>query len=71
MPQFELDADGATRQVRGRSADDACRRALALDADADLAVGEAALGTGWRPVVVDGAPRARVRARDRMRFRRD
>lgn len=79
MPQYELDpaasssqsADGASRLIRGRSPEDAVRRALSLDAGAEIEIGDAALGTGWCGVHVDGALAARLRARDRMRFRRD
>ena len=71
MPQYELAADGATRQVRGRSPHDAVRRALGPEPDAEVTVGDAELGTGWCEVRIDGVPAGRVRARDRMRFRRD
>ena len=79
MPQFELDvtsaaagsADAAPRLVRGRSAEDAVRRALALEGAAVVEVGEAAQGSGWSALHVDGEARGRVRPRDRMRFRRD
>lgn len=72
MPQFELDVPpDAPRHVRGRSAEDAARRALGLAADAEVALGEAAQGSGWAELRVDGEVRGRLRARDRMRFRRD
>ena len=72
MPQYELDADdGATRQVRGRSPEDAVRRALGPAPGAEVSVGEAELGTGWCEVRVGGAPAGRVRPRARMTFRRD
>lgn len=71
MPQFELDTDGAARLVRGRSADDAVRRALALPEAARVEFGEPEGGTQWAELRVDGAPRGRLRPRDRMRFRRD
>ena len=71
MPHYELDLDGTTRHERGRTPEDAVRRALALGDEARVALGEAEGGTQWTDVRVDGVPRGRLRPRDRMRFRRD
>ena len=68
MPQFEIEPAGQpARLVRARSAAEAVEQ----DGEQDVEVGEAAPGTGWRAVTCAGAPWGRVRARDRMRFRRD
>ena len=71
MPQFELDTDGAPRLARGRSPQDAARRALGLAPDARLELGEPEAGTQWAELRVDGVPAGRIRPRGRMRFRRD
>ena len=71
MPQFELDTDGAFRLVRGRSDQDAARRALGLSADARVELGDPEDGTHWAELRVDGVRAGRLRPRDRMRFRRD
>ena len=69
MPQFEIDRPGTPPVfVRARDAADAVRR-QAGEGEPQLAAPEP--GTGWQAVTRDGQAWGRVRARDRMRFRRD
>ena len=71
MPQFELDdVHGFTGRQRGRSPEEAVRRAIGLS-EADVRVDEAADLHGWQSVRVDGEPTGRVRLHQRMQFRRD
>lgn len=71
MPQFETaPLDGAATFVRAKSPEHAVADRAGRGVEA-VAVGAAAPGSGWREATVDGAPWGRVRARDRMRFRRD
>lgn len=73
MPQYELDrtGEGAGALVRGRSPEDAVRRAVdvpeatAVEVDAPEGV------EGWQAVRVGGEAAGRIRAHQRMRFRRD
>jgi hypothetical protein len=74
MPQYELDdvgPDGFSGRTRGRTPDEAVRRALALPADADVTLDEKADLKGWQAVRIDGVPAGRVRLHQRMQFRRD
>lgn len=71
MPQFETaPAAGPAAFVRARGPEEAVARAAGRGVGA-VRLGEAAPGSGWREATVDGEPWGRVRARDRMRFRRD
>lgn len=73
MPQFELDEVGSERAGglhRGRSAEDAVRRATSTPHDVAVSVGEEDV-QGWRAIEIDGRPAGRVRLHQRMRFRRD
>jgi hypothetical protein len=74
MPQFELERVGPRAingLYRGLDAIDALRRALEIDAETPVAVGESSGAAGWQEVTLDGAPAGRVRLHQRMRFRRD
>jgi hypothetical protein len=74
MPQYELDAVGPARfsgLARGRSAEDAVRRSGGVPEAAEVALGEPDGPEAWQEVQVDGEPAGRVRAHQRMRFRRD
>ena len=75
MPQFEVQHGArAAVFVRARGPEDAVAKTVGAsgpDESGAVDVGPPAPGTGWRPVTVDGEPWGRVRARDRMRFRRD
>jgi hypothetical protein len=74
MPQFELQLLYAGRSsglVRGRDLEDAVRRALELDGDTRVALGDPDGAAAWREVLVDGARAGRGRPHQRMRFRRD
>ena len=74
MPQYELDnvgPDGFSGRTRGRTPEEAVRRALDLPADADISVSDAATLKGWQTVRIDGEEAGRVRPHQRMQFRRD
>jgi len=74
MPQYELDAVGPARFTglqRGRTPEEAVRRAGQVPDDSALVIGPEADREGWQDVAVDGAPAGRVRPHQRMRFRRD
>ena len=74
MPQYELDQvgpDGFSGRTRGRTAEEAVRRALDLPTDAEVDVSDAADLKGWQAVRIDGAAAGRVRLHQRMQFRRD
>ena len=74
MPQYELDAVGPRNVfacVRGRTPEEAIRRAVEVAEGAAVEVeGEADLH-GWQTVRIDGEASGRVRLHQRMRFRRD
>lgn len=74
MPQYELDAVGPNAvcgRVRGRTPEEAVRRAAAVPAETPVYVEDEADLHGWRAVQIDGAPAGRVRLHQRMQFRRD
>ncbi len=74
MPQYELDAVGPARFTglqRGRTPEEAVRRAGGVPDDQSLLIEPEADVQGWQAVLVDGAPSGRVRPHQRMRFRRD
>lgn len=74
MPQYELDNVGDGRfsgQMRGRTPEEAVRRALDLAAEVDVAVADNADLKGWQAVRIDGAETGRIRPHQRMQFRRD
>ncbi|MEP0548223.1 MAG: hypothetical protein ABJF88_14905 [Rhodothermales bacterium] len=74
MPQYELDHVGPAAyggRVRGRTPEEAVRRAADLDDDAAVTVGDDADLHGWQEVRIDGEPSGRVRLHQRMQFRRD
>lgn len=74
MPQYELDdvgPDQFTGRMRGRTPEEAVRRALDLSEDAEVDVDENADLRGWQAVRIDGVPAGRVRPHQRMQFRRD
>jgi len=73
VPQYELDRTGAEAGalVRGRSPEDAVRRAAEVP-DATAVEVDAPEGVeGWQAVRVGGEAAGRIRAHQRMRFRRD
>ncbi len=74
MPQYELDAVGrheVSARTRGRTPEEAVRRAAGLPDDADLAVDAEADLHGWHVVRLEGKAAGRVRLHQRMQFRRD
>jgi len=74
MPQYELDNVGASKysgRTRGRTPEEAVRRALDLPADADISVSDAADVKGWQAVRIGGAEAGQIRPHQRMQFRRD
>ena len=74
MPQYELDDVGpetVSGLYRGRSPEEAVRRATALAPEAAVDVGSEADLQGWQAVHIDGEPAGRVRLHQRMQFRRD
>ncbi|MDX1420333.1 MAG: hypothetical protein R3181_10235 [Rubricoccaceae bacterium] len=74
MPQYELDAVGPARfsgRRRGRTPEEAARRAGQVPDASALAVAPEADREGWQAVTVDGVPAGRLRPHARMRFRRD
>lgn len=74
MPQYELDAVGAEEysgRVRGRTPDEAVRRAISLPDDAAVVLADDEDLHGWREVRIDSTPSGRVRLHQRMQFRRD
>ena len=72
MPQFETRPTNApAAMIRARTPDAAVRSAAGLGDAAEVGVGEPEAGSGWCEVTVDGEVWGQVRARDRMRFRRD
>lgn len=74
MPQYELTDLGPqriARRVRARDPEAAVRTALDLDPEAPVELGEGPDVEGWYPVLLDGALHGRVRAHNRMQFRRD
>lgn len=74
MPQFELEEVGEGRVSglrRGRTAEDAVRRAIGPHQDAVVGVAADEDLQGWQEVTLDGRPSGRIRLHQRMRFRRD
>lgn len=74
MPQFEVEAswpESVSGLFRGRTPAEAFRRALDLPETTPLDIAEEADLHGWRAVEVDDRPAGRIRAHQRMRFRRD
>jgi hypothetical protein len=73
MPQFELDLSQPplTGLFRGRTVEEAVQRAANLPPETPLAVAPEEDVHGWRDVQIGNAPAGRVRAHQRMRFRRD
>lgn len=74
MPQYELDNVGASKysgRTRGRTPEEAVRRALNLPAEVDVAVADDADLKGWQAVRIDGEESGRIRPHQRMQFRRD
>jgi hypothetical protein len=74
MPQYELDnvgPDGFSGRTRGRTPEEAVRRALGLAAEMDVVVSDDADLKGWQTVRIDGEEAGRVRPHQRMQFRRD
>ena len=74
MPQYELDTAGPVAfsgLTRGRSPEDAVRRAGGVPEESRVEVGEPEGPEEWQAVRVDGEPAGRLRAHQRMRFRRD
>ena len=74
MPQYELDTVGPARtsgRFRGRTPEEAVRRAADLPEDAGLTVEDDADLHGWRAVRLSGEASGRVRLHQRMQFRRD
>lgn len=74
MPQYELDNAGPVRfsgLARGRTPEDAVRRSGGVPGDAPVEIEEPEGPEGWQPVRVGGEPAGRLRAHQRMRFRRD
>jgi len=74
MPQYEVETVGPERYsglVRGRSPEDAVRRAGGVPDASAVEVGAAEGPEAWQAVRVDGREAGRVRAHQRMRFRRD
>ena len=73
MPQFELEQvgpDGFSGLVRGRTPEEAIRRATRLSGERTVTIGLEVDVQGWQPVQVDGVLSGRVRPHQRMRFRR-
>lgn len=74
MPQYELEGVGPARFTgleRGRTAEDAARRAGTIPDDQPVEVGEPEGPQSWQAVAVGGVPAGRLRLHQRMRFRRD
>lgn len=74
MPQFEFESVVPAAESglhRGRSPEDAVRRAARADDTADVQVADDEDLHGWREVRIDGIPAGRLRLHQRMRFRRD
>jgi hypothetical protein len=74
MPQYELEnvgPDGFSGRTRGRTPDEAVRRALGLAAEDDVSVADDADLQGWQTVRIDGEEAGRIRPHQRMQFRRD
>jgi hypothetical protein len=74
MPQYELDdvgPDHVSGRTRGRTPEEAVRRALDLSDETEVGVDEEADLRGWQAVRIDGEPAGRVRPHQRMQFRRD
>lgn len=74
MPQYELDGVGTAAyagRTRGRTPDEAVRRALGLDETAAVVISDEEDVHGWRDVRIDDEPSGRVRLHQRMQFRRD
>lgn len=74
MPQYELEdvgPDSFSGRMRGRTPDEAVRRAADLPDTADVAVDEEDDLHGWQAVRIGGEPAGRVRLHQRMQFRRD
>ena len=74
MPQYELDGVGPDRFVgraRGRTPEEAVRRALPLADTSVLTLAEAEDLHGWRDIQIDGETAGRIRLHQRMQFRRD
>lgn len=75
VPQFEYAPAGhEPHHLRGRTAEDAVRRAVGVPADRTVTLTPSADRAGlegWLDVEIDGVPAGRVRPHNRMRFRRD
>jgi len=74
MPQFELDAVGpesVSGLFRGRTPEEAIRRAGGVDDEVPVVVVSEEDVQGWQQVEIDSTPAGRVRLHQRMRFRRD
>ncbi len=74
MPQYELDTVGpgaTTGRFRGRTPEEAVRRAADLPDDADLVIEDEVDLHGWRVVRLGGASSGQIRLHQRMQFRRD
>lgn len=74
MPQFELENVGPNKfsgLVRGRSIEEAVRGVAAISDEALLRVDAKPDVQGWQVVFVEEEESGRVRAHQRMRFRRD
>lgn len=74
MPQYELEAVGrppVSGLHRGRTPEEAIRRAAGLDAAVPVQVATVEDVQAWQEVTIDGTPAGRIRLHQRMRFRRD
>ncbi len=74
MPQYELDHVGPAEyegRIRGRTPEEAVRRAADLADETTVTISDDADLHGWQEVQIDGEPSGRVRLHQRMQFRRD
>ncbi len=74
MPQYELDGVGSasvTALMRGRSPEDAVRRAAGVPDETEVEIAEPEGAEAWQAVWIGGAEAGRLRTHQRMRFRRD
>jgi hypothetical protein len=74
MPQYELEGVGLGRfsgLARARTPEDAVRRTAGVPGGGAVEVGPPEGPEAWQPVRVDGSEAGRLRAHQRMRFRRD
>lgn len=73
MPQYELDRvrGDVSGRFRGRTPEEAVRRAAALPDTAEIAVDTEADLHGWQAVCIGGEASGRIRLHQRMQFRRD